>query len=131
MWKKIYFNSLNVETETNNAVLIKMPNNSQYKGFVFWHPKKLVRHEGGKGYHLSFSFTDSFEFKLVSYGKGRYNKREILKERTLTANQMLEAFGVQDNVIKSAVEQENESYIEIREPKRLEVEVEVPNELKN
>lgn len=64
MWHKIKFNTQNIIGETAKATIIKMPNKSKWKGLTFYHPSKLVREEGHKGYRSSFSFTDDWEFQL-------------------------------------------------------------------
>lgn len=91
-WIKCNLNAQNIETETDKAVLIKMPHKSAYDGFKFWHPKKLVREAGGKGYFYTFSFTDEFEFKLFKNGNGRYNQRDIISETVISADEMAEQF---------------------------------------
>ncbi|WP_394265433.1 hypothetical protein [Bergeyella zoohelcum] len=97
-----------------------MPNRSQYKGYAFWHPKKLVRLQGGKGYHLTFSFTEDFEFRVILYGQGRFNGNTIIRQEYLTPNEMREAFGVVDKEINRAVEQET---LKIIEKETVEVEI--------
>ena len=91
-WKSIKFNAQNIVTETDKAVLIACPHKSNFDGFVFWHPKKLVRVIGGKGYFVSFSYTDDFEFKLKKYGKGQYNSRDVIDEKTVSTETMEEIF---------------------------------------
>lgn len=86
MWYKIKINANNIETSTDKAVLIKMKHNSNYDGFVFWHPKKLVREEGTM---ITFSFNDEFKFNLKKYGQGKWNSRDIVREDVLGANVML------------------------------------------
>ena len=93
VWHKVTFNTQNIETETAKAVLIACPHKSDYDGYVFWHPAKLVRDAGSKGWDKSFSFTDEFEFNLKKYGKGKYNKSQVIDEVTLSADEIAAVFG--------------------------------------
>lgn len=86
MWHKITISENNIEASTNKAVLIKMKHNSNFDGFVFWHPKKLVREEGKM---LTFSFNDEFKFNLKKYGQGKWNCRDVVREENVGANSML------------------------------------------
>lgn len=83
-WHKLILNVQNIEAETERAVLIRMPHCSDYNGFKFWHPKRLVRESGGNSHLLILSFTDDFEFKL--------NKSEIIDQRTISASEMIGQF---------------------------------------
>ena len=129
MWDKIYFNAQNIETETKKSILIKMPSKSAYEGMMFWHPASLVREEGGKGYHLSFSLSDTWQFKVFKQYKNK-TKREII----LSPDQMREAFGISDEAIKRAVEAEESSheehYLIVSEPAAIDKDVEVDESLK-
>lgn len=82
-WQKIKFNSQNIVGNTAVSTIIKMPNKSAFKGMVFYHPSKLVRDEGHKGYRHSFSFADEWEFSL-------YKKGNIVGK--IGAEEMMEAF---------------------------------------
>ena len=86
MWYKIKISANNIEASTDKAVLIKMRRNSNYDGFVFWHPAKLVREERGM---LTFSFNDEFKFNLKKYGQGKWNSRDVVREDEIGANVML------------------------------------------
>lgn len=121
MWHKVYFNSQNIEHETAKATLIKMPNKSEYAGYKFWHPTKLVREEGGKGYHMSFSFTEEFQFTIRKYGQNR----QVTAEKIIGWDEMLEAF----EQVNEQICGYEETYLEVAEPDKVDKTVKVREEL--
>ena len=121
MWHKVYFNSQNIEHEAAKATLIKMPNKSEFAGYMFWHPTKLVREEGGKGYHMSFSFTEEFEFTLRKYGQNR----QVTAEKIIGWDEMLEAF----EQVNEQICGREEAYLEVAEPDKVDRTVKVREEL--
>lgn len=121
-WKSIKFNAQNIEFETARAVLIKMPNKSDYTGYMFWHPSKLVRTIGGKGYFKSFSYTDEFEFKVFKQGKNR----QITAEALLSPEEMEEAF----EIVNEQLSDTDECYLEVTEPTKIDDKVEIRAELR-
>lgn len=133
MWYKINFNALNIEHETTRATLIKMPKNSNYVGYCFWHPKKLIReNEIGKGYFLTFSFDENFKFKLQKYSKSKY-KKELLDEIVLDFEEIMNEFEAGDTTIKNIEKQKEEAEkitYEVIKPEKIEnQEVEIDPEL--
>lgn len=121
MWHKVYFNSQNIEHDTAKAVLIKMPNKSEYAGYKFWHPTKLVREEGGKGYHMSFSFTEEFQFMIRKYGQNR----QVTAEKIIGWDEMLEAF----EQVNEQICGHEETYLEVAEPDKVDKTVKIREEL--
>ena len=72
----------------------------------------------------SFSFSDNWEFKIF-----KTNKRgEKTVEEILSPEEMAEAFGVVNEQISA--DASTESYLEVKEPKKVEKTVSVDNELK-
>lgn len=128
MWKNIEINLQNIETETEKAVLIKMPNNSNYAGYKFWHPSKLVRY-GSNSYARSIGYTDQFTFKLKKYGNGKWNKTQVIDEKEISVEEFEEAFGCMKSCTRP--KDNEESYLIVEEPEKVEKEIEVDGELKN
>lgn len=96
MWHSLKINKNNIKAETGKAVLIACPHSSEYDGYCFWHPSKLVR-EDRNGWTYSVSYTEDFDFRLKKYGKGKYNSREVLDEKTLGYKEIEEVFSVIDD----------------------------------
>lgn len=89
-WRSFTVSTNNIEVSAAKAVLIKMPHKSDYDGFVFWHPAKLVR-EGDYLYSKKVSYTDDFEFRLFKKGNGRFNYNTKIAEKTISAAEMRNA----------------------------------------
>lgn len=87
--------------ETGRATLFKMPHNSDFDGFQFWFPSKLVKGESKQ--MVTLSFSDNFNFNLKKYGKGKYNKFEVVDECTIDSDTLLEAFGGEAAEVKPIV----------------------------
>lgn len=127
MWKNIEINVQNIEINTGKATLIKMPNNSEYAGYKFWHPSKLVRY-GSNSYARSIGYTDNFTFKLFKNGKGKYNKFDVIDEVEIDAEEFEEAFGCMKDCTRA---KEDNSYLIVKEPDKFEKEVKIEKSLLN
>lgn len=129
MWKNIQINKQNIERESEKAILINMPHKSKYDGYSFWHPSKLVR-DGKNSYSVIIGYTNEFTFKLKKYGNGKWNKNEVIDEKEITIEEFEEAFGVMNDNIQEPKENNN-SYLIVEEPEKMEKEIKVLEELKN
>lgn len=121
-WQSLIFNSQNIEKETARAVLIKLPHSSKFDGWSFWHPKKLIKDAGGKGYFLSLSYTDDWEFK-ISKGKDL---------KVITPKDIEEAFNRGHEAFEFAIEN-TKPYNPIHTPDQLPLndEISIEEELKD
>lgn len=127
-WKSIQINKQNIKVDTGKAMLIAMPHNSDYDGFCFWHPSKLVR-TGKHSNALSVSYNDEFKFKLVKYGNGKWNSRDVIKEEEIDVEEFENAFNVMNENVKAP---KIVSEYETHKPKELEAkEVAIIDELKD
>lgn len=128
MWKNININKQNIKYDTGNAVLINCPHKSQYNGFSFWHPSKFVK-EGRNSNAVSICYNDEFKFKLIKYGKGKANRNNLLDQVIIDVEEFEEMFSVMNENIVSPYELQ--SYLIVEEPKKVDVNVEVAECLKN
>jgi len=125
MWNRIFFNKQNIEHETDRGTLINMPNKSEYNGWKFWHPSKLVREEGGNGYFLSLSFTDDWKFRLFKSYKKKPNP-----QKNIGSEEIKIAFQASDESIDARVKDSSKSYLNVTEPTPVDKDVEVDDSLK-
>lgn len=102
MWKNISVNINQIKAETDKAYLINCPHNSNYDGFSFWHPAKLVR-SGKHSASISVGYTDEFKFRLIKYGKGKYNSKSIIDEIEISVEEFEEMFEVENQNINVPV----------------------------
>lgn len=126
-WENIEINKQNIESETRKATLIKMPNNSKYANYKFWHPSKLVRN-GNNSYAKKLSYTDDFKFKLKKYGSGKWNKYDIIDEKEISVEEFEKAFECMEDCTKG---KSNEAYLVVTEPEKIEKEITINERLKN
>lgn len=127
-WKNIDINTNLIKAETARSVLIAMPHSSDYDGWCFWHPAKLVR-EGRNSAAASIGYTDDFKFRLKKYGRGKWNSREVVGEMDVPASEIEAAFGIVDENIRAP---EEKNPYETHKPAELEPEeAEVAEELKD
>lgn len=126
-WYQIEIHGNNIEAGTGRADLIKMKSNSNYSGYKFWHPAKLVRSKKG---NYTFSFTEDFTFKLFKNGNGKWNKYDKIDEVEIGFEEMINEWGLDLSDFEEEVE-EKESYVEVVEPEKVDKEVEVIKELVN
>ena len=92
IWRKVAINAQNVGYTTEKAALINMPHSSDHDGYSVWVSLKLLR-SGRHSYEYLLSIKGDMEFTLKKYGKGRYNKSQVIAEKTITAEEMAAAFG--------------------------------------
>lgn len=96
IWKgKEISDSLILRT-TERSALIAMPRYSEYSGYTFWHPLKLVRREYGI---VSLRYTDDFQFRLQKREKTRKGQWELTDEVTLTAEEIEDILSEEEPLI--------------------------------
>ena len=91
----ININRNQVKRSTGRALLIAMPHNSDYDGFTFWFPEKLVD-EGRHDEAIRLCIPVSFEFKLRRTSPKTF---KVLAEEELNAYQLVEQFQNDDTTV--------------------------------
>lgn len=88
-WTKIRVNIQNIKHETEKAVLIAMPNSSEFDGFTFWISKKLVR-PTRNDWEVAVSIADDM---TVTLKRTSDKTRKVLAEKAVGVATLEEAFG--------------------------------------
>lgn len=96
IWKGIEIRESLILRETERSALIAMPRFSNYDGFTFWHPLKLVRREYGI---VSLRYTDDFQFRLQKHKKTRKGQWKLVDEVMLTAEEMVDILTQEEPLI--------------------------------
>ena len=99
-WKNININANLIVAETGKATLINFPHKSDFDGFCFWHPKKLVK-SGRHSASVCIGYTSDWKFVIKKHGKGKYNRNEVIEEFTISVEDFERAFEAVDENIKA------------------------------
>lgn len=91
-WGKVAINAQNVERTTEKAALINIPHRSDHDGYSLWVSLKLLR-SGRHNYEYMLSAKSDMTFTLKKYGNGKWNKSQVIAEKTLSADELAAAFG--------------------------------------
>lgn len=122
----ININRNQIKYSSGRAYLIAMPHKSDYDGYAFWFPEKLVD-EGRHDEALRLCIPVSFNFTLKRTSNKTY---KVLDEAELNAYQLVDQFRQTDeNIVEKQVS--DEPRLKVVEPNyRKPEEVEVPQCLK-
>lgn len=126
-WKSLNINKNQIEHETAKAVLVRCPNNSEYKGYTFWWPKKLI-HEGANSAALRLSYNPMMsEFKVFKTTPKTFQR---VAEDVLGAEDIEQIFEVTSSNISAP---EFKPTVEVKEAPKLDMptNIEIPEDLKN
>lgn len=123
----ININRNQIKYSSGRAILIAMPHKSDYDGFTFWFPEKLVD-EGRHDEAIRLCIPVSFNFNLRRTSPKTY---KVLDEAELNAYQLVEQFRQTDENITGA-DVATKTEVERIEAPEIKVEqVEVPEDLQN
>ena len=89
-WKNININKNLIKHDTGKSTLIAMPHKSDYDGWEFWFPSKLVRESFKRKDAVNIGYTDEFVFHLKKDGHCRYNSKEIISEQDIDGKEFIE-----------------------------------------
>ena len=95
-WKGIAINESLILRKTERSALIAMPRFSDYNGYTFWYPLKLVRREYGI---VSLRYTYDFQFRLQKHKKTRKGQWKLVDEVMLTAEEMVDILTQEEPLI--------------------------------
>lgn len=123
----ININRNQIKSSTGRAYLIAMPHKSDYDGFTFWFPEKLVD-EGRHDEAVRLCIPVDFNFKLKRTSNKTY---KVLAEAELNAYELVEQFKQTDENITGADIATRTEVERVEAPEVKVEQVEVPEDLQN
>lgn len=123
----ININRNQIKYSSGRAYLIAMPHKSDYDGYTFWFPEKLVD-EGRHDEALRLCIPVSFNFTLRRSSNKTF---KVLAEEELNAYQLVEQFRQTDENIAGADIATRTEVERVEAPEVKVEQVEVPEDLQN
>lgn len=105
-WLILSVNEQNIKAETARALLISMPHSCGYDGYEFWYPKALTD-RGPHSSAVSLRYTPGRSIILRKYGKGRYNKTDVIDEVALSSLEWAEELASMSSNVTVPYAEEN------------------------
>lgn len=96
VWNNVTIPSNLYVCQSEKSYKFKLPRHSLYGGYSIWVSKKLILFFEGDYILL---YKDNFTFRIIKYGKGKYNWKDILDEKEISAEELAETFGYVEPVI--------------------------------
>ena len=87
-----------------------------------------AEHALDPSYARNVGYTDDFKFKLFKNGNGKYNKFNVIDTIEIDVEEFEEAFDCMSDCTRV---KSNETYLIVKEPEKVEKEIEIEEELKN
>lgn len=79
MWLYFPINIEWIESQTEKALLIKIPQNMPYSGYRFWHPKKLYYPKDCFHPYLRMNTEHTYNLRHYTYSNGEYIIKDEIK----------------------------------------------------
>ena len=95
-WKNLYIDRACIRAVTDRSVLVSLPRYSEYRGFTFWHPKKLVTGEYDKAV---LRYNDEFVFRLQKREKNKDGQWETVDQATLSGDEIAAIYSEEEPLI--------------------------------
>ena len=85
-WNNVTIPSNLYVCQSEKSYKFKLPRHSLYGGYSIWVSKKLILFFEGDYILL---YKDNFTFRIIKYGKSKYNWKDILDEKEISAEELL------------------------------------------
>lgn len=82
---KLRITATQIEYSNANSALIRLPNNSEFKGYKFWISNKRIFKTS---WYYTIYIDENSSTTIFKNGKGQWNKFEKINEKTI-ANKIL------------------------------------------